>query len=62
MLNSSIISDRVRLGIALVRSGHTVSSAAVKASLPEAELGFWHEIDLRGTMPRESETWKRRMN
>lgn len=44
MINSSIISDRVRLGIALVRSGHTVSSAAVKASLPEAELGYWHGV------------------
>lgn len=62
MINSSIISDRVRLGIALVRSGHTVSSAAVKASLPEAELGYWHDIDQRGSMPREIDTSKRRMN
>jgi hypothetical protein len=62
MINSSIVSDRVRLGIALVRSGHTVSSAAVKASLPEAELGFWHEIDQRGIMPRESDATRRRMN
>lgn len=62
MIHSSIISDRVRLGIALVRSGHTVSSAAVKASLPEAELDYWHEIDLRGIMPRESDLSKRRMN
>lgn len=62
MINPSIVSDRVRLGIALVRSGHTVSSAAVKASLPEAELGYWHEIDRRGIMPRESDASRRKMN
>lgn len=62
MINTSIISDRVRLGIALLRNGHTVSSAAVKASVPEAELDYWQQADIRGNMPREMDIRKSRMN
>ncbi|PZR95177.1 MAG: hypothetical protein DI537_05175 [Stutzerimonas stutzeri] len=62
MIDATIISDRVRLGLALVRVGHTLSIAALKASLPEAELGFWCEIDRQGSMPRETDHSRRKMN
>lgn len=58
----NIISDRVRLGIALIRTGHTLTSAAVRAAVPEAELDYWHEADRRGKMPREIDALRRRMN
>lgn len=62
MNSTSIISDRVRLGIALLRTGHSVSAAAVKAAVTEAELDYWQRADERGHMPREMDAVKARMN
>ena len=62
MILAGIISDRVRLGVALMRTGHTLSSAAIKAAISEAELDFWREVDRRGTMPREIDTIRMKMN
>lgn len=54
-----LISDRIRLALALLRCGYTASAAATKASVSEAELGFFRLIDENGDLPNEPPAPKR---
>ncbi|GHE73140.1 hypothetical protein GCM10019059_35870 [Camelimonas fluminis] len=54
-----LISDRIRLALSLLRCGYTPTSAAIRASVTEAELTYWQEHDDNGLLPREAQRPKK---
>lgn len=52
-ISPELVSDRMRLALALVRCGYTPSAAATKAAVSEAELNFFQDVDNNGFLPRD---------